>query len=116
LRGFRIPGGKTLSGNFAQRADGGVSVFAADFTILVAVAIVETCLAMLLSIVPTASSRRDRMATKLRSRNGIIRTMRGEATDQLRDCQIGRNSQSVLAIAHGWDAFFSRVALDAAFP
>src|ERR1700730_6971297 len=60
---------------------------------------------MLLPIVPTASSRRDRMATKLRSRNGIIRTMRGEATDQLRDCQIGRNSQSVLAIAHGWDAF-----------
>src|ERR1700686_3656722 len=45
LRGFRIPGGKTLSVKFAQRADGGVSVFAADFTILVAVAIVETCLA-----------------------------------------------------------------------
>jgi hypothetical protein len=31
LRGFRILGGKTLSANFAQRADGGVSVFAADF-------------------------------------------------------------------------------------
>src|ERR1700730_2297318 len=42
-RGFRIPGGKTLSVNFAQRADGGVSLFAADFTILVAVAIVEIC-------------------------------------------------------------------------
>jgi hypothetical protein len=36
---------------------------------------------------------------------GIIRTMRGKATDQLRDCQIRRNSQSVSAIAHGWDAF-----------
>jgi hypothetical protein len=46
---------------------------------------------------------------------GIIRTMRGEATDQLRDCEIRRNSQSVSAIAHGWDAFFSRVALNAAF-
>jgi hypothetical protein len=55
LRGFLIPGGKTLSVNFAQRADGGVSVFAADFTILVAVAIVETCLLML-SIVPAAES------------------------------------------------------------
>jgi len=31
--------------NFAQRADGGVSVFAADFAVPVAVAIVETCLA-----------------------------------------------------------------------
>jgi hypothetical protein len=41
---------------------------------------------------------------------GIIRTMRGEVNDQLRDCQIRRNSQSVSAIAHGWDAFFSRVA------
>jgi hypothetical protein len=40
----------------------------------------------------------------------------GEATDQLRDCEIRRNSQSVSAIAHGWDAFFSRVALAAAFP
>jgi hypothetical protein len=30
--------------------------------------------------------------------------MRGEATDQLRDCQIRRNSQSVSAIAHAWDA------------
>jgi hypothetical protein len=42
-------------------------------------------------------------------------TMRGEATDQLRDCQIRRNSQSVSAITRGWNAFFSRVALDAAF-
>ena len=31
--------------------------------------------------------------------------MRGEATDELRDCQIRRNSQNVLAIAHGWDVF-----------
>jgi hypothetical protein len=57
LRGFWIPGGRTLSANFAQRADKGVSVFAADFAIVVAVAIVETCLnQMLLSIVPTADS------------------------------------------------------------
>ena len=45
LRGFRIPGGETLSVNFTQRTDKGVSVFAADFAILVAVLIVETCLA-----------------------------------------------------------------------
>jgi hypothetical protein len=38
----------------------------------------------------------------------------GEATDQLRDCQIRRNSQSVSAIAHGVGRF-SRVAFDAAF-
>ena len=31
LRGFRILDSKTLSVNFAQRADGGVSLFAADF-------------------------------------------------------------------------------------
>jgi putative transposase len=45
LLGFRIALGKTLSVNLTQRADQGVSVFAADFAILVAVAIVETCLA-----------------------------------------------------------------------
>jgi hypothetical protein len=45
LLGFRIAGGEILSVNFTPRADEGVSVFPADFAILVAVAIVETCLA-----------------------------------------------------------------------
>jgi hypothetical protein len=40
--GFRMPGGETLSVNLAQRADHRVSVFVADFTVVVAVAIVET--------------------------------------------------------------------------
>jgi hypothetical protein len=45
LLGFRIAGGKTLSVNLTQRADQGVSVFVADFAILVAMAIVETSFA-----------------------------------------------------------------------
>src|SRR3954454_14052522 len=45
LLGFGIAGCETLSVNLPQRADQGVSVFAADLAILVAVAIVETCLA-----------------------------------------------------------------------
>src|SRR6202171_1899303 len=45
LLGFRIAGCETLSVNLTQRADHGCSVFAADFAILVAVAIVETRLA-----------------------------------------------------------------------
>src|SRR5438552_14995973 len=45
LLGIGIAGCETLSVNLSQRADEGVSVFAADFAILVAVAIVETCLA-----------------------------------------------------------------------
>src|ERR1700675_1981670 len=45
LLGFRIAGCETLPVNLTQRADEGVSVFAADFAVLVAVAIVETCLA-----------------------------------------------------------------------
>ena len=45
LLGFGVAGCKTLSVNLSQRADEGVSVFAADFAILVAVAVVETCLA-----------------------------------------------------------------------
>jgi hypothetical protein len=45
LRGFWIPGGETLSVSFTQRSDKGVSVFAADFASLIAVLIVETCLA-----------------------------------------------------------------------
>ena len=43
--GFRMPGGETLSVNLAQRMDGRISVFVADFTVVVAVAIVETCVA-----------------------------------------------------------------------
>src|SRR3977135_925461 len=45
LLGFRIAGCEALSVNLAQRADEGVSVFAADFAIPVALATVETCLA-----------------------------------------------------------------------
>jgi len=56
LLGFRITGCEALSVNLAQRADEGVSVLVADFAILVAVAIVETALLMLLSIVPEAES------------------------------------------------------------
>ena len=42
LVGRRIPGGKTLSVNLAQRTDEGVAVLVADFAVVVAVAIVET--------------------------------------------------------------------------
>src|SRR3984893_10359486 len=45
LFAVRITGDETLSVNLAQRADEGVSMLVADFAILVAVAIVETCLA-----------------------------------------------------------------------
>ena len=45
LLGFGIAGCETLPVNLSQRADVGVSVFAADFAILVAMAIIETCLA-----------------------------------------------------------------------
>ena len=43
--GFRMPGGETLPVNLTQRVDGRVSVFVADFTVVVAVSIVETCVA-----------------------------------------------------------------------
>src|SRR5258706_14232024 len=43
LLGFRITGCETLS-VLTQHADEGVSVLVADFVVLVAVAIVETCL------------------------------------------------------------------------
>lgn len=43
--GFRMASGETLSVNLTQRLDGRVSVFVADITIVVAVAIVETCAA-----------------------------------------------------------------------
>jgi hypothetical protein len=45
LLGWGIAGGETLSVNLAQRANEGVAVLVADFAIMVAVAIVETCLA-----------------------------------------------------------------------
>ena len=56
LFAVRITGSEALSVNLAQRADQGVSMLVADFAILVAVAIVETCLAQLLSIVPAVDS------------------------------------------------------------
>ena len=43
--GFRMSGSETLSVNLTQRVDGRASVFVADFTVVVAVAIVETCFA-----------------------------------------------------------------------
>src|SRR5215216_2691221 len=43
--GWGVTGGKTLPVNLAQGADRGGAVLVADFAILVAVAIVETCLA-----------------------------------------------------------------------
>jgi hypothetical protein len=62
--GLGMPGSETLSINLAQRVDRRVSVLVADFTVVVAVAIVETCFAHAALLVPqaTASSRRDRMA------------------------------------------------------
>jgi hypothetical protein len=70
--GVRITGSKTLSVNLTQRADEGVSVLVADFTVVVAVAIVETCFAHAALLVPqaTASSRRDRMAILRRNTSG----------------------------------------------
>src|SRR5260370_40595959 len=68
--GFRIAGREILSVNFPQRPDEGVSVFAADFAVLVPVGIVETCLAHAGSpLCPQqiASSRRAQMATEARS-------------------------------------------------
>ena len=51
-----VPGGETLSVNLAQRVDGRVSVFVADFAVVVAVAIVGPALLMLLSMVPAGDS------------------------------------------------------------
>ena len=45
LLGLRIASCETLPVNLAQRANERVSMFAADFAVLVAVAIVEACLA-----------------------------------------------------------------------
>jgi hypothetical protein len=63
--GFRMPGSETLPVNLAQRVDGRVSVFVADFTVVVAVAIVETCVthgALHWAYCQRASSRGDQMA------------------------------------------------------
>jgi hypothetical protein len=62
--GFGITGGETLSVNLTQRADESISVLVADFAVVVAVPIVETCLAHAALLVPrtTASTRRDQMA------------------------------------------------------
>src|SRR5258705_1121261 len=65
LFGFGIAGCETLSVNPSQRADEGVSVFAADFAILVAVAVIETCLAhAALPLFPQPTAFRDHGATK----------------------------------------------------
>jgi hypothetical protein len=72
LFGFGVAGSKTLPVNLTLREDERVSVFAADFAIPVAMAIVETCLAHAGSPLcpqPTASSRQAKMATNARSRN-----------------------------------------------
>jgi hypothetical protein len=45
LLSFGITRSETLPVELSQRADDGVSVFAADFTVRVAVAVIETCLA-----------------------------------------------------------------------
>jgi hypothetical protein len=62
-----LSGCEALSVNLTQHADRGVTVLVADFAIVVAVAIVQTCLAQLLSTVAArdTSSRRAEMATKL---------------------------------------------------
>ena len=56
--GFRMPSGETLSVNLTQRVDGRVSVFVADITVVVAVAIVKTCAAH--GALHCAYSERDR--------------------------------------------------------
>src|SRR5450631_2668036 len=73
----RITGGKTLSLNLAQRADEGVAVLVADFAVVVAVAIVETCLAHAalhgaLWTVGSRLSRDRRRAVPRCSSNGIL--------------------------------------------
>jgi hypothetical protein len=50
--GFRITGCKALSVNLTHRADESVAVLVADFAVVVAVAIVETCLAHAALLVP----------------------------------------------------------------
>jgi hypothetical protein len=69
--GFRMPSGETLSVNLTQRVDGRVSVFVADITVVVAVAIVETCAAhgaLHCAYSERASSCLDQMAILRRNR------------------------------------------------
>ena len=69
--GFRMPSGETLSVNLTQRANDRVSVFVADFTVVVTVAIVETCFAhgaLHCAYSLRASSCLDRMAILRRNR------------------------------------------------
>jgi hypothetical protein len=63
--GLGMPGSETLSINLPQRVDRRVSVFVADFTVVVAVAIVETCVthgALHCAYSHRASSRGNQMA------------------------------------------------------
>jgi hypothetical protein len=69
--GFRMPSGETLSVNITQRANDRVSVFVADFSVVVTVAIVETCFAhgaLHCAYSLRASSCLDRMAILRRNR------------------------------------------------
>jgi hypothetical protein len=64
FRSSRIPGRKALAVNFTQRLDKGVAVLAADFAILVAMAMVETWFAH--AALPWSVGQR----LSLRGRNG----------------------------------------------
>jgi hypothetical protein len=69
--GFRVPSGETLSVNLTQRVNGRVSVFAADFTVVVTMTIVETCVAhgaLQCTYSQRASSCLDQMAILHRNR------------------------------------------------
>jgi hypothetical protein len=75
LLGFEIAGCETLSIHLSQRADEGVAVLVADFAILVAVTIVETCLAQAAlhgAQGAAASSRTGEMATKAQRTGGLV--------------------------------------------
>lgn len=80
--GFRMPSGETLSVDLTQRADERVPVLMADFAVVIAVAIVETCFAhgaLHYSCSLRASSRLDQMAILRRNRDikvGAYRTTR----------------------------------------
>src|SRR5437764_10920176 len=70
-----VAGCEALTINLPQRTEQRMSVFAADFAIVVAVAVVETCLAhaaLLLCPQPRASSSGDQMATQTRALTGCI--------------------------------------------
>ena len=81
--GWRITGGKALPVNLAQGADGSGAVLLADFAILVALAIVETCLAH--AALPCAwleaSSRHGQMAIVHRNQFAGDEGGRGHAVE-----------------------------------